>query len=349
MKRSLILTCALAGSILAVSAQTPPSPADNRMVAKVEPASVLPPTASTPTAGPSAPAAPSSDYVLGPQDLITIIVTDLPDDFTDKTFRVDMSGDLTIPYAGRIHAAGLSTQALEQALRAAISKIIKDPDVTVGVAEFHSQPVSVLGEVNTAGEYQVQGQKKLLEAVSLAGGFTEDVGNTLTITRQIQWGRIPLPNAHDDPTGQYSIASVSVKSILHSASPEQNIQVMPGDVISVSRAEIVYAVGSVTKPGGFPMGQDETLSALQVVSLAEGLVSTAAAQSAKIIRLDPATKTRVELPVNLKQLLEGRSADVPLQPGDILFVPNSKMKTAAFRSLQSIVTAATGMAVYGRY
>lgn len=291
----------------------------------------------------------NSDYLLGPQDLISVIVTDLPDDFTDKTFRVDMSGDLTLPYAGRVHAAGLTTQGLEQAIRIALSKIIKDPDVTVGIAEFHSQPVSVLGEVNTAGEYQVQGRKKLLEAISMAGGFTEDVGNTVTITRQLQWGRVPLANAHDDPTGQFSIASLSVKNILHSTSPEQNIQVMPGDVISVSKAEIVYAVGSVTKPGGFPMGQDDSLSALQVVSLAEGLTSTAASQSAKIIRLDPATKTRTELAVNLKQLLEGKTSDVPLKPGDILFVPNSKAKTAAFRSLQSIVNTATGMAVYGRY
>jgi polysaccharide biosynthesis/export protein len=97
------------------------------------------------------------------------------------------------------------------------------------------------------------------------------------------------------------------------------------------------------------MGQDETLSALQVISLAEGLLNTAATQNAKIIRLDPGTKTRTELAVNLKQLLEGRSADVPLQPGDILFVPNSKAKTAAYKTLQSIVSAATGMAVYGRY
>jgi len=294
-------------------------------------------------------ASAASDYVLGPGDRISIIVTDLPDDFADKTFRVDNSGYVTIPYAGRIHAAGMTTERVAHEIDAAISRIIKQPDVTVGIAEFHSQPVSVLGEVNTAGEYQVQGQKKLLEAISLAGGFTDSVGNTVTITRQMQWGRIPLPNAHEDPTGQFSIASVSVKKILHSTDPQENIQVMPGDVIAVSKAEIVYAVGSVTKPGGFPMGQDETLSALQVVSLAQGLTPTAASQSAKIIRLNPQTKTRTELAVNLKQLLEGKVSDVPLQPGDILFVPNSKAKTAAFKSLQSIVNAVSGMAIYGRY
>jgi polysaccharide export outer membrane protein len=278
-----------------------------------------------------------------------VFVAELEEDFTDKSFRIDMSGDVTLPYAGRIRAAGLTADGLGQEVNARLTKIIKAPEAVVGIVEFHSQPVSVLGEVNTAGQYQVQGQKKLLEAISMAGGFTADVGNTVTITRSLQWGRVPLPNAHDDPTGQFSIASVSVKSILHSTSPEQNVQVMPGDVVSVARAEIVYAVGSVTKPGGFPMSQDETLSALQVIALAEGLTSTAALQNAKIIRLVPETKSRTMLAVNLKQLLEGSAADVPLQPGDILFVPNSKAKTVTYRSLQAIVNAATGMAVYGRY
>lgn len=331
MKRSFLVTFIFLGSALVCAGQEPVSAADTRVENPV----------------PRPPA--SSDYILGPGDQISVIVTDLEDDFTDKTFRIDMSGDVSLPYAGRVHAAGLTTQALEQTIDGALSKIIKEPDVTVGIAEFHSQAVSVLGEVNTAGQYQVQGQKKLLEAISMAGGFAEDVGNTVTITRDLKWGRVPLPNAHDDATRQFSIASLSVKNILHASSPEQNIQVMPGDVISVSKAEIVYVVGSVTKPGGFPMGQDETLSALQVLSLAEGLSTTASSQNAKIIRQVPGSMTHTELAVNLKQLLAGHAADVPLQSGDILFVPNSTAKSASYRSLQAIVNAVTGMAIYGRY
>jgi polysaccharide biosynthesis/export protein len=344
MKQAALVVFALISLALVSSAQQAVLPVDPRVSAKPEINHPLPPTPNS-----TAPITSSSDYVLGPGDLISVIVTDLEDDFTDKTFRVDMSGDLTLPYAGRVHASGLTTEQLELAISANLSKIIKQPDVTVGVAEFHSQAVSVLGEVNTAGEYQVQGQKKLLEAISLAGGFTEDVGNTVTITRDLRWGRIPLSNAHDDATAQFSIASVSVKSILHAKNPEQNIQMMPNDVISVSKAEIVYVVGAVTKPGGFPMGQDETLSALQVISLAEGLTNVASTQNAKIIRLSQGSNARTELAVNLKQLLQGRAADVPLQPGDILFVPNSAVKSASARSIQAIVAAATGIVVYGRY
>jgi polysaccharide export outer membrane protein len=343
MKWSLLAAFGVLGCALVGFGQEAGPPIVGRVSAESEVNATPPPRVNSP-----APGAAASDYVLGPGDQISIIVADLEDDFTDKTFRVDMSGDLSVPFAGRLHAAGLTTQTLEQEIETRLAKIIKEPHVVVGIAEFHSQPVSVLGEVNRAGEYQVQGQKKLLEAISLAGGFTETVGNTVTITRELRWGRLQLPSARDDATGQFSIASVSVKSILHSTSPEQNIQVMPGDVISVSKAEIVYAVGSVTKPGGYPMGQDETLSALQVISLAQGLLNTASTQNAKIIRLVPGSAMHTELPVNLKRLLEGRAADVPLQPGDILFVPNSTAKTASYRSLQAIINAATGVAIYGR-
>jgi len=344
MRRSLLAAFVIIGTALLAAGQTPVSPIDARLSTKAEDNHTSPPAANLPAPGPA-----TSDYVLGPGDKLSIIVMDLQDDpiFTDQTFRVDISGDVSLPYAGRVRAAGLTTQQIEEEIVANLSKLIKAPQVVVNIAEYHSQPVSVLGAVNTAGEYQVLGQKKLLAALSLAGGFTEEVGNTVTITRELQWGRIPLPNAHDDPTGQFSIASVSVKNVLHATRPEENIQVMPEDVISVSKAEIVYVVGSVKQPGGFPMGQDETLSTLQVLSLAQGTTSTAALDKAQIIRLVPGSPTRTQLAINLKQLLQGRVADVPLQPGDILFVPNSKLKTAGLRTVDAIVNAATGAAIYG--
>jgi len=349
MRQSLSVAFIVLGSALVGSGQAPVVAIDARVGAKADVNPTSARTATSPNPAPAANSADSSDYVLGPLDVVTLNVGELEDDFTtDKTFRIDNSGDLSIPFAGRIHAAGLTTHQLEQAIQMNLAKFIKQPDVVVTIVEFHSQPVSVLGEVNTAGEYQVQGRKRLLAAISLAGGFTEKVGNTVTITRDLQWGPVPLPNAHNDPTGQFSIASVSVKGIYHSASPEQNIQLMPGDVISVSQAEVVYVIGSVNMPGGFPMGQDETLSTLQVLSLAQGPEDTAALQKAEIIRLVPGSKARTELAINLKQLLDGRVADVPLQPGDILWVPSSALRKAGARTVQAIVNAATGALIVAR-
>ena len=121
---------------------------------------------------------------------------------------------------------------------------------------------------------------------------------------------------------------------------------MPGDTIFVPKADLVYVVGDVIRPGGFPIGEKETISALQVVSLAGGLVKTAAGNKAKILRSIPGSPSRTEIPVNIKQLMAGKTTDIPLQPDDILFVPNSDAKSVGFRTIDTIVSATAGLAIY---
>lgn len=289
-------------------------------------------------------AAPDS-YTLGPGDQLTLTVADL-DDFNDKTFRIDMRGDLTLPLAGRLHAAGLTVPQLEAATADHLKRIVKDPDVVFSVTTFGSQPVSILGAVTTPGIRQIEGQKNLFEVLSLAGGLRPDAGNTVHITRDLKWGRLPLANAKDDDTGRFSIASLKVSHIMHGADPAENIAVKPGDVISIPKADMVYAVGSVNKPGGFLLTENETISALQVISLAEGVQRTAATDKAKILREVPGSSQRTEIPVNVKQLMAGKGTDLRLQSNDILFIPNSGAKTAGFKTLDAIVGSAGMAAIY---
>ncbi len=323
-------------------------PVDNRAHASSDP------TRQLQAAGTTVPTdSPSPDYVLGPGDLISIFVPDLDDQFNpsgDRTFRIDMSGYITLPFVGRTQAAGFSGPALAHEIEEHLAgKILKHPQVVVNVTEFHSQPVSVFGEVNNPGLHQLIGDKSLFEALSVSGGFTDNLGSTLTITRQLKWGKVPLPNARNDSSGQYSVASLNMRSVLKASDPAANIPLMPEDVITVSRSEFVYAVGSFNKPGGFELGQNDALSALQVLSLAEGLNRTAAADRAIILREVPGSKTRAQIPVNIKQLLAGKTTDVTLQADDILFIPNSKSKSITYRTLDSVVQAATGMTMYGTY
>lgn len=295
----------------------------------------------------------SADYLLGPGDLVSIIVPDLDDQYNpnaDRTFRIDGSGDISLPFVGRVHAGGLTCQHLQDEIEKALTgRILKHPQVVVTIAEFHSQPVSVFGEVNMPGLHQLVGSKNLFEALSQAGGFSDNLGNTIKIVRDLNWGRIPLPNAQDDATGQYSVASLNVRSVLKASDPAQNIPLMPDDVITVSRSEVVYAVGSVNQPGGYALGQNDSLSTLQVLSLAGGLVNTAAPERAMILRQVAGSKGRIQIPVNIKQLMSGKSADMTLQADDILFIPNSKTKTISYRTLEAIAQTATGMAIYGRF
>jgi polysaccharide export outer membrane protein len=291
---------------------------------------------------PAPPSPPSSapNYVLGPGDQLSLVVENLSDSFTDQTFRISLGGDINLPLVGRLHAAGLTIDEFEGQIEQRLTRYVKDPEVIVTVTEFNSQPISVLGAVNNAGVKQVAGHKTLFEVLSLAGGLRPDAGSSIKITRNLSQGAIPLPNATTDPTGQFSVASVSVGAILNATDPAQNIVILPGDIISVSKADVIYAVGSVTRPGGFPLNQNESLSALQVLSLAGGLTVTAALDRAQILRSAPGSPKPTEIAVNLKQIMAGKAPDIPLQPNDVLFVPNSATKNVTYKALDALMLAA---------
>src|SRR5579862_1423080 len=94
-------------------------------------------------------------YLLGPNDQVSFVVSDLTDEFADKIFRIDLNGNIKVPLAGRIHAAGLTVPEFEDQVQHRLERYVKDPRVVVTVAEFNSQPISVLGAVNSAGVKQV--------------------------------------------------------------------------------------------------------------------------------------------------------------------------------------------------
>ncbi|HEY6943764.1 MAG TPA: polysaccharide biosynthesis/export family protein [Candidatus Acidoferrum sp.] len=286
-----------------------------------------------------------STYLLGPDDQLVISAPELTE-FANKPARIDGEGDVQVPLVGRVHVAGLTAEQAEQELDKVLSKYIRDPQVVVNVSEVRSQPVSVVGAVNTPGVQQVQGHKTLLEMLAMAGGIRQDAGYSVRITRQKDWGCIPLPGAKLDPSGQFSVAEVDLKKIMDAKDPLENIQILPHDVITVPKAEMVYVIGDVRRSGGFVLGEHQSISVLQALSLAEGLNGTADTRHAKILRLKRDADQREELPVDVKSLLTGKKQDVSLQADDILFIPGSTGKKAALRAVEAIVQAGTGMAIW---
>jgi polysaccharide biosynthesis/export protein len=283
-----------------------------------------------------------STYLLGPDDQLQISGPEL-DDNTNKLVGVDGEGDIQVPLVGRVHVAGLSVQQAEQEVNKRLSKYIRNPQVALDVKELRSQPASVLGAVNTPGVHQVEGHKTLLEMISMAGGTKPDAGYRIQITRQLEWGCIPLPGATVDPSGKFSIATVSLQDVIEAKRPEQNIQILPHDVVTVPKAELIYVTGAVKKSGGFILGEHQTMSVLQAISLAEGLAQSPDAKHARIVR--NVGDQRTEIPVDLKTLLQGKGTDVPMQANDILFVPDSTGRRVALRIMEGAIQTGTGLAI----
>jgi protein involved in polysaccharide export with SLBB domain len=111
---------------------------------------------------------------------------------------------------------------LEAELTRRFSDCLQKPIVTVSVAEFRSQPISVLGEVDTPGVHQMRGRKTLFEVISEAGGLKDDAGNSIKITRRKEWGIIPLPNATTHASGEYSVGEVDVHSLMAAQNPQDS-------------------------------------------------------------------------------------------------------------------------------
>ena len=168
-------------------------------------------------------------YALGAGDQIIVRAVGV-EEFDGKTIPIDARGNIALPKVGRILAAGLSTEELEAEIERRLKTYVIEPDVTVYVTGLRSQPVSILGYVQAPGVHQLQGQKTLFEVLSIAGGLRRDAGSSIKISRDVRWGRIPLANAKDDATAQFSVASVDVKDVMSATNPAENIFIKPDDV-----------------------------------------------------------------------------------------------------------------------
>ena len=287
-------------------------------------------------------------YELGPGDEVSIHVVDL-NAIPATPYRVGATGAIYVPTIGHIQAQGLTEEGLSAAIRERLKRVLVDPDVTVSIVELRSQPVSVLGEVGKPGVHQLEGNKTLFEMIQITGGIRPEAGNRINITRNLKYGRIPLPSAVDDVTGQFNMASVSVKDFMQGSAPEDNIALKPEDVITVPRGEFIFVLGAVEKSGGYVVNETDGISALQILSLAGGLARTAAPQRARVLRAIPGSTSRTETAVDLRKILNGKSSDLQLKPNDVLIVPTSGAKSATLRTIEAAIgigTAAATTAIY---
>jgi polysaccharide export outer membrane protein len=264
---------------------------------------------------------------IGAGDLVEMSVFDTPE--LSGKLRVSNTGDVILPLVGTLHLQGLTAGEAQTLIRQKFigGGFLKDPQVTVFISEYATQNVSVVGEVHKPGIYPAFGTHRLLDYLSLAEGLTPLAGTAIVITHSGQ----------PDQPQRVKMTSGAAPQ------PENNPEILPGDTIFVEKTGIVYVVGDVARPGGFPMDHDGQLTVMQAVALAQGTNDTAAKGSAKLIRTTP--QGRQEIPIDLKKILTAKATDLPLQDNDILFVPSSVAKNA-LKNMEAVLPAAAGASIY---
>jgi polysaccharide biosynthesis/export protein len=153
----------------------------------------------------------TGDYRIGPQDLLDINIFEAPE--LNRTVRVSENGEVSLPLLGGIHVVRLTARELENTLAAKLREFLKDPHVSVMVTAIESHPVSVIGEVNKPGVFQVRGSKTLLEMLSMAQGLGPEAGDEVLVMRNAGYNRGQESGAQTKEAGNGETASKDADGI----------------------------------------------------------------------------------------------------------------------------------------
>jgi polysaccharide export outer membrane protein len=261
-------------------------------------------------------------------DLLEVRVFDEPE--LTQTVRVNRFGDASLLLIGTLHLADLSTDEARELIAQKFIEghFLLKPQVSVLIREYSTQGVSVLGEVQKPGVYSVLGQRTLLDIISEAGGTTTRAGSSVTIKRASDGSIVELPLPKDG-----------------AATLTADVRLQPGDKVIIPRASLVYVLGDVWRPGGFLMQNGGHVTILQAMALAGGHTRTASLNRARLIHKTDAGYTDKEVP--LKKIMNGQLDDFEIQAEDILYVPNSAVKSAFQGAVPAVLRSAATATVYG--
>ena len=272
--------------------------------------------------------AQNESLLIGPGDLLHIQVYDTPE--MEQHARVTDAGTIPFSFLGSVSVSGMTPeQAAEQIQhRLVAAGVMLHPQVTVRVEAYATQNVSVMGQVQKPGSYEIDTARKAVEVLALAGGLTDLADRHITIQR--------FGPAKQKIEYYYSNAAQTALS--------DDPMVYPGDTVIVPKAAVVYVLGDVAKPGGYPMSTNNSrMTVLQAVALAGYANHTAAVGKSKLVR-ETATGVQ-EIDLEVSAIQKGKKPDVALLPDDVVYIPFSFMRNIGING-QGILASAASAAIY---
>jgi polysaccharide export outer membrane protein len=272
--------------------------------------------------------AQTESLTIGPGDLLHLKVLEAPE--LEQAARVSDAGTLTLILGGKVQVAGLTPAEASVAIERTLVEghYVLTPHVSVTTEQTATENVTILGQVRTPGSYSIATPRPILDVLALAGGLNDLAQRKVTIQRHASKERVDY------------VLSNSANAAL-----DANVPVYPGDTVLVPKADVVYVLGDVNRPGGIAIvTNDSRLSALQALTLAGGTPPNAVPSQSRLIRKQ-ANGTQVELPLQLSAMQKGKEPDIPLQGDDIIYVPFSYARNMAVGA-GSLIGATSSAAIY---
>lgn len=243
------------------------------------------------------------DYRVGPGDVVR--VEGFQNQEISGEFAVETSGRMAFPLLGAVEVNGLTTSEIALRLEELLERdYYVDVQLQVEVAEYLSQPVTLLGEVQRPGTFYLKGRTTITGLLAEAGGLTTNCGPMLEVRRVEQI----------DGQAVQRVFTFSTAT-LRTGEEGGGFEVRAGDVVSASAKELYFITGEVAKPGQYEISRGMTL--MQALSQAGGQ-SKFASQSVELHR--EAGGAKQIMTIDLSQIRKGRAEDPRIEPGDVLIV-----------------------------
>jgi len=175
-------------------------------------------TAGDVSSQPAKAATEDPNYAIAPEDVLTIDVWKEPE--ISRTVPVRRDGKISLPLLNDLQAAGLTPTQLGAEIVEKLRATIVHPQVTVIVAQMSSLRIYVLGQVTRGGAYPLVPDMTVMQALSIAGGFTP-------------YANLKKIHVMRSENGAEKIYPVNYKEVMSGRKTEQNIHLKPGDTIVV--------------------------------------------------------------------------------------------------------------------
>jgi polysaccharide export outer membrane protein len=257
--------------------------------------------------------AAEQSYVLGEKDVVNLVVYAGEKQQVTADLTVDGSGYLSVPMIGPVKAKGLTLAQLKQAILTPLARdYFVNPQVILTLKEFRSLSFFITGAVKNPGKYDMDQSPALMDLIGKAGGLAPEYGQLAYVTRS--------------SGGREAVIKVDILALLESGGNKGNIRLENGDRVQIPlKTEMdqaktnIFIDGEVQNSGMYPFRPG--LTALNACVMAGGFKEFAAPNRTTIRR--GGTKSKVIIKVDLDAVKKGAAADIPLQPGDFIHVPET--------------------------
>ena len=285
------------------------------------------------------------NYLLGPGDVLDVRVFGQPD--LSSQVEIDAAGNVSsLPFLETpIRAQCRSDRDVQKDIATAYAKYIKNPQVSVRVAERKSrQPATISGAVRNPMQVTMMRQVRLDELITKAGGWTDRASGTIEImhTEPPMCAEAGLfQNATLSEKGNFGIAVFKIND-LKMGKEEADPYIWPGDIVRVTEGEPVYVTGSVMNPRELVIRDQLTLG--RAIAMAGGPQRLAKTSEVHVYRQKEGQAGQDDLKFNLDSIKKGKAPDPVLKPFDIVDVGESGLITGKGMGnlLKSFITGSGG-------